>query len=239
MHESPETNSGVVARRVMPSVGVAGEAKSIRVPLRKRMLDLGLGFILIVVTTPIVFVLAIGSLVSYRSWPIFVHERVGMNGRVFRLAKIRSLPVDVPSYVGKEELGKFKNNKWGRFLRKHHLDELPQFWHVIARRMSLVGPRPEMLQLTEKLPKEFIEKRLSVLPGCTGLWQITSASAEKIGKSPQFDMYYVDNWTLRLDLWILYMTIGDLVRHSLLDSIESIPRWTKPNPFVSTSAQGR
>lgn len=228
MHESPEAQSpsGTSALRGIRSVG---EAESLsKIALRKRALDVVGGIILVVVTAPLVLVLSLGSLIVYRSWPLFVHERVGLHGRSFHLTKIRSLPRDTPAYMTKESLPSLANKKWGVFLRRHHLDELPQFWHVVSGRMSLVGPRPEMPQLSDKLSKEFQEIRLSVLPGCTGLWQVTAASAEAIADNPKFDIYYVQNWTLRLDLWILYKTIGDLVRHSMLDSVESIPRWTKP-----------
>ena len=108
------------------------------------------------------------------------------------------------------------------------MDELPQLWHVVSGRMSLVGPRPEMPQMVGEMPSDFVRQRLTMLPGCTGLWQITAASSGMIRDAQEFDLYYVKNATLRLDLWILVKTVGNLLRHSQLESLNSIPKWTRP-----------
>ena len=92
-------------------------------------------------------------------------------------------------------------------LRGHHLDELPQLWLVIAGKMTLVGPRPEMPTLSASFDREFVADRVSVKPGCTGLWQVSQGSRGLIGESPEWDRHYVEHATLRLDLWIMFRTV--------------------------------
>jgi lipopolysaccharide/colanic/teichoic acid biosynthesis glycosyltransferase len=233
MRDSPIESGVLSSRSLLTTVDPVVGDLIVPIAMRKRALDIFAGLLLAVLSVPLLVGLAMGSFVVYRTWPFFSHHRVGTYGRIFRLVKIRSLPPSTPNYASKVELRRYGNNGWGVFIRKHHLDELPQFWHVVSGRMSLVGPRPEMPQLVAEMPREFAAQRLSVLPGCTGLWQITAASAGLIRDAQEFDLYYVNNWTLRLDLWILYKTVGDLLRHSQLDSLNSIPRWTRPKEVRS------
>ena len=116
---------------------------------RKRLLDLSVGIPLALLSLPFVVVFAVGSAVSYRAWPLFTQQRLGVNGRSFTFVKIRSLPVSAPDEADKYELAFVENNRCGRFLRRYHLDELPQLWLVVFGKMSLVGPRPEMPFLSE------------------------------------------------------------------------------------------
>ncbi len=177
-----------------------------------------------IVTVPIT-VLSLGSFVAYRANPFFVHDRVGRHGTTFRFVKIRSLPASTPEYMPKGRLPRIQNNSWGRFIRAHHLDELPQVWHVVMGQMSLVGPRPEMPDLDALHDANFRARRLSVLPGCTGLWQISKAGAGMISDSPEFDTFYVENWSLRLDVWILLKTIKELMGGEPIESLDAIPSW--------------
>ena len=197
----------------------------VRLPIAKRCFDLIVGTLLAVIFTPVMLVLALGSAIAYHAWPIFVHRRVGRDGRTFRFVKLRSLPTSTPKYIDKYELNSHRNNRWGMFLRSSHLDELPQLWLVVTGRMSLVGPRPEMLELSDTFDPLFVEERLTVRPGCTGLWQICTASNRLIGESPEYDLHYVREWTLRLDLWILARTALELVGAAKLKSLRAIPAW--------------
>src|SRR5262249_30356203 len=109
-----------------------------------RAFDLLVGIPLAVVVTPVILGLALVSAVSLRTWPVFVQQRIGRNGRHFWFLKIRSLPKDAPRTADKYELQNVSTTAFGNFIRLRHLDELPQLYHVVAGRMSIVGPRPEM-----------------------------------------------------------------------------------------------
>jgi lipopolysaccharide/colanic/teichoic acid biosynthesis glycosyltransferase len=159
---------------------------------------------LALIAIPLVIVLAMGSAIAFRAWPIFVHHRTGRFGQPFRFPKIRSLPTTAPRAADKYVilLG-VQTNAFGRFLRRTHLDELPQLFLVPFGRLSLVGPRPEMPELADKYPTSFAVARTRIRPGCTGLWQISNASSGLIPENPQFDESYAANVSLRLDLWVL------------------------------------
>ena len=122
--------------------------------------------------------------------------------------KIRSLPTSTPSEVDKYEVATIKNSAWGRFLRRHHLDELPQIWLVVAGKMSLVGPRPEMPTLAAKFEPAFAEERTLMKPGCTGLWQVSGRNDTSYRRRVELDATYVRNWTLGLDLRLVCRTVS-------------------------------
>ena len=193
---------------------------------RKRLFDLSVGIPLALLSLPFVVVFAVGSAVSYRAWPLFTQQRLGVNGRSFTFVKIRSLPVSAPDEADKYELAFVENNRCGRFLRRYHLDELPQLWLVVFGKMSLVGPRPEMPFLSEMFDQEFVGERLTMRPGCTGLWQISTASAGLIGEAPEFDLHYVRNWTMRFDLWVLAHTVYEILGGASVKDVGQVPTWT-------------
>lgn len=193
----------------------------------KKLFDLTAGFVIACVVTPVILVLAIGSLIAFRTNPFFVQARIGRHGESFRFIKIRSLPIETPTNLTKDRLHEIKNGRWGRLIRHHHLDELPQLWLVVTRRMSLVGPRPEMPSLEARLDPDHRTVRQMVLPGCTGLWQISKASMRMIRDSPEYDGFYVENWSLRLDIWILLKTFKELAGGRTILSLDDVPRWTR------------
>jgi lipopolysaccharide/colanic/teichoic acid biosynthesis glycosyltransferase len=200
--------------------------KTWRSPVAKRLVDLLLGSLLAVVTSPVVLALCIGSAISYRAWPLFTQPRLGREGVPFTFVKIRSLPPTTPADIDKYALEDSLNTRFGRFVRKHHLDELPQLWLVVTGKMSLVGPRPEMPDLSATFDPEFVEERLTVRPGCTGLWQVSTAAEGLIGEATEFDLHYVRNWTLRLDLWLLVMTLLETLGGSAVKDVGQVPLWT-------------
>jgi lipopolysaccharide/colanic/teichoic acid biosynthesis glycosyltransferase len=179
----------------------------------KRMLDLVIGVPLAVVCTPVIAVLALGSAVSLRSWPIFVQERVGLGGARFRFVKIRSLPSHAPTDVDKYVVSEIATTRYGLFLRRTHLDELPQLYLVCAGSMSLVGPRPEMPALLANFDPAFARARTQVRPGCSGLWQISQKASRLIAEAPQYDIIYLANASLIVDLWITYRTVSTRLGH--------------------------
>jgi lipopolysaccharide/colanic/teichoic acid biosynthesis glycosyltransferase len=190
----------------------------------KRAFDLTAGVVLSLVTAPIIALLAIGSALSFRAWPLFVQKRLGRGGRPFCFVKLRTLPTDTPPDADKYSIAATATTRWGRFLRAWHLDELPQCWLVVTGRMSLVGPRPEMPALAARFDAAFMEGRLAVRPGITGPWQVSTASSGLIGEAPEFDRLYLDHAGLRLDAWILLRTAGVLVGRPPLP-LERFPTW--------------
>jgi sugar transferase (PEP-CTERM system associated) len=180
----------------------------------KRVFDIAVATILLVLSLPIMVVTAF--LVFLESgFPVFYRqERVGRAGRVFHVTKFRSMRVDAegdgtPRWAASND---DRITRVGRFIRKYRIDELPQLLNVLKGDMSLVGPRPErpffVDQLTQSIP--FYAARHSVKPGLTGWAQVRyhyGATLDDAAKKLQFDLYYVKNHTLFLDLVVLFETV--------------------------------
>lgn len=192
----------------------------------KRCVDVVLGSLIAVLVTPVIVVLAAGSALALRAWPVFVQRRVGRDSRLFRCPKIRTLHPDAPRDADKYTVATFDIPKYCALLRRMHLDELPQLWLVPLGRMSLVGPRPEIAELNERYPAAFAYRRVSIRPGCTGLWQVSSDSARMIYEVSQYDDYYLLNIGFLLDAWILFRTVADAVHRPRLASLDRVPGWT-------------
>jgi lipopolysaccharide/colanic/teichoic acid biosynthesis glycosyltransferase len=191
----------------------------------KRITDVIGGAALLVLTSPIIFVAAVVSAVAYRRWPFFVQTRIGRDERPFRLVKVRTLAPSTPSSLPKAELEAHRPGAACRFLRAHHLDELPQLGHVVRGTMSLVGPRPEMAELHRELPAEFARCRTRVRPGITGLWQVSRAVEGMIADHPEYDRFYVANLSGRLDRWIAWRTVTGFLGRERLRSLDELPSW--------------
>lgn len=173
-----------------------------------RALDLGLAVPLAILTSPIVAVLALASALSLHAQPFFVQQRIGRDGQLFRIVKIRSLPTSVPTDADKYAVAAAGTTRFGSFVRRTHLDELPQLWLVVSGRMSLVGPRPELPELAATtIDPAFGAARTVVRPGCTGYWQISPAANGLIGDHPEFDLFYLAHRSVRLDVWLLAQTV--------------------------------
>jgi lipopolysaccharide/colanic/teichoic acid biosynthesis glycosyltransferase len=193
--------------------------------MAKRASDLLIASLLLVLTLPIVLVAAIGSAIVLRAWPFFVQQRVGLDGRSFRFVKIRTLPTDTPAYLLKNELCVEDLPRFTRTLRRLHFDELPQLLLVVLGKMSLVGPRPEMVEFHQRLDLEFAIDRTSVRPGCTGLWQIGAACTGLLGDAPEYDRFYLRHQSLRLDAWILWRTTQMMLGIGTLARLHDVPEW--------------
>ncbi len=192
-----------------------------------RLVDVVGAALLFTVALPLLLVLLAGSALSFRAWPIFTQVRVGWHGRPFCFAKIRSLPTSTPVYADKYAIAKIENAPFGKFLRSSHLDELPQLLLVITGKMSLVGPRPEMEELATTLfTPAFQEERTRVRPGCTGIWQISVDAGRLIAEVPEYDLAYVRSASLRLDLWVLWRTLLQLLTLAEPVTLDDIPWWT-------------
>jgi sugar transferase (PEP-CTERM system associated) len=181
----------------------------------KRMFDIACASALILLTLPIMLVTA--ALIMLESgFPIlYFQERVGLNGRLFNVVKFRSMRSDAEK-DGKPRWAAAKDDrvtKLGRIIRKVRIDELPQLFSVLSGTMSLVGPRPErpffVDQLTREIP--YYAVRHSVKPGVTGWAQVRyqyGASIEDSAEKLQYDLYYVKNHSLFLDILVLFETVG-------------------------------
>ena len=183
-----------------------GHAASHERSRMKRTVDLIVSLALLVVLSPVLVACLIVSALVFRAPPLFTQPRLGRGGSEFRFHKIRSLPADTRPDAGKYELKAVQVPAWGRFLRRTHLDELPQLSHVVSGRMSLVGPRPEMPSLSATFDPEFVRLRLTVRPGITGLWQVSKAASSLIGEHPEFDLFYLEHRSAALNVWILWRT---------------------------------
>lgn len=195
----------------------------------KRALDVVFGVVLSVLTAPLVVILAVGSAVSFRAWPFFTQERLGRHGALFRIIKLRTLPPLTPSSADKYTLGQYGTTRWGRLLRRTHLDEIPQVWLVVTGTMSLVGPRPEMPAVAQLFPPAFVETRCAVRPGCTGLWQVGPHASGLIGENPHYDLYYVTSGSASVDLRVMVKTVTQMLgagalRISVLEEVAAVTR---------------
>jgi exopolysaccharide biosynthesis polyprenyl glycosylphosphotransferase len=187
--------------------------------LLKRVLDITVAALGILLGWP--FLLLIGAAIKLDSGgPVFYRaHRIGRKGRTFACYKFRTMCVNADNL--KEEL-KHKNERdgilfkiandprvtrVGRFLRKYSLDELPQFYNVLRGDMSLVGPRPPMASEVEQYDLAHL-RRLDVLPGMTGLWQVEARQDPSFDSYISLDTAYVENWSLWLDMKILARTVG-------------------------------
>ena len=187
--------------------------------LLKRVMDVTLALLALLVTVP--FMLVIALLVRLDSpGPIFYRAaRIGRKGRTFTCFKFRTMVADADklrkdlAHMNERDSVLFKITKdpritrVGRRLRKYSLDELPQFFNVLVGDMSLVGPRPPLAAEVEHYDLAHL-KRLDVLPGITGLWQVEARQDPSFDSYISLDTAYVENWTLMLDIRILARTVG-------------------------------
>ncbi|HEX2829523.1 MAG TPA: TIGR03013 family XrtA/PEP-CTERM system glycosyltransferase [Burkholderiales bacterium] len=180
----------------------------------KRVFDVVVSAVLLVLALPVMLVTALLILAESRGPIFYSQERVGRGGRLLRVAKFRSMRPDAES-DGKPRWAQTNDERVtrvGRFIRKYRIDELPQLLNVLKGDMSLVGPRPERPYFVDKLTKDipFYAARHSVKPGLTGWAQVRyhyGASPDDAVNKLQFDLYYIKNHTLFLDLVVLFETV--------------------------------
>jgi sugar transferase (PEP-CTERM system associated) len=182
--------------------------------LAKRTFDVVTSAVLLVVAAPVMLLTALAIKVDSRGPLFYRQERVGLGGRAFQCVKFRSMCIDAESdgvarWATKNDS---RVTRVGAFLRKTRIDELPQLFSVLKGEMSIVGPRPERPEFVAKLKSQipFYDLRHGVKPGVTGWAQVRytyGASVEDARKKHQFDLYYLKNNTLLLDLQILVETV--------------------------------
>ena len=179
--------------------------------LLKRVGDIVISGIILLLVSPIMVVLAIGVKLSSPGHVFYGQTRVSWNGSAFKMLKFRSMPVDVEKDGAKWGGAKDKtNSKFGQFIRSTSLDELPQFLNVLKGDMSIVGPRPERDIFVEKFREEipyYMQKHM-VKAGITGWAQIHGWRGDTcLKKRVEHDLYYINSWSFWLDIEIILLTI--------------------------------
>jgi lipopolysaccharide/colanic/teichoic acid biosynthesis glycosyltransferase len=193
--------------------------------VRQRVFDITLGTVLALVALPILAVLAVLCALTLRTSPLFIAARPGRRERQLRVVKLRTLPRTYPTAALKPELAGHRMPALCSWLRRHHLDELPQLFEVVSGRMSLVGPRPRQNHEVDALHPEFDHLRREVRQGCTGLWQISVAADGFLSDAADYDLFYLRQMSLKLDLWILARTVGRLLGLAKPVELSDIPNW--------------
>jgi exopolysaccharide biosynthesis polyprenyl glycosylphosphotransferase len=201
----------------------------------KRSIDVTLSSVSILISSPLLLLIMALIKLNSRGPAIYRQERVGMDGRVFRAYKFRSMYYRADDSLHREVMmktisnqpesnqgtdeeplyGKVKNDprvtRVGEWLRRYSLDELPQLLNVIRGEMSLIGPRPPIPYEVE-LYRDWHRARFHVKPGITGLWQVSGRNRLSFDQMVKLDIYYIENWSLWLDLKILLKTIPVVLR---------------------------
>lgn len=196
----------------------------VKTPLRglnlflKRAADIVLSLLGIIIISPILLIVALFIKLDSKG-PVFIHQkRIGKNGAPFHMHKFRSMVNNAEEL--KEQLEKYnetdgpafkmKNDpritRVGRFIRKFSIDELPQLFNVLKGEMSLIGPRPPLPNEVEQY-SDFQWRRLDIRPGITGLWQVSGRSDITFDEWVKLDLYYIERWSISLELKILIKTI--------------------------------
>ena len=180
----------------------------------KRTLDVVVASVVLVAALPLMLILSLAIRLSSRGPLLYIQERVGRNGRPFRMFKFRSMVHEAENGTGPVWSGPGDRRVIpgiGQFLRRTGLDELPQFWNVLTGEMSLVGPRPERAFFFDSYP-ELYRGRLAVRPGLTGLAQLNCRASTSVELKVSYDLYYIRNYSFPLDLEILWRTSAMLAR---------------------------
>lgn len=180
------------------------------IPFSKRLLDLALTIPLLVLISPLLLVIAVLVLIVHGRPVLFRQLRPGYRGKPFYVYKFRTMTED------SDEKGNLlpdthRLTRLGSFLRSSSLDELPEFFHVLTGKMSMVGPRPLLMQYLERYTPEQM-RRHELLPGITGWAQVNGRNTLTWEDKFRYDVWYVDNWSLWLDIKILAITFWKVIK---------------------------
>ena len=189
----------------------------------KRIFDFMAAICGVIILSPVMLVIAILIKVEDHGPVFYKQVRVGKNGKKFKMYKFRSMFVNADKMLSKLKeqndvegpMFKMKDDpritKVGHFIRKHSLDELPQFLNVIKGDMSLVGPRPPLSSEVAEY-SDYDKQRLYVTPGCTGLWQATERNEVGFSEMVQLDIQYIQRASFMFDLWIIWKTVEIIIK---------------------------
>jgi len=186
------------------------QSKFARLPISKRIFDVILSSLVLVIFSPVMAVIALLVWFKLGLPVIFSQPRPGYKGKIFTIFKFRSMSNEF-DHTGKPLSDTQRITPLGRFLRTTSLDELPELYNVLRGEMSLIGPRP---LLVEYLPRYSPEqnRRHDVLPGISGWAQVNGRNALSWEQKFELDVWYVDHWSFGLDLKILWMTVWAVIR---------------------------
>ncbi len=190
----------------------------------KRTIDLAASLLLLPFVLPVIGIIALAVKLDSPGAVFFIQERIGQNKRKFPMFKFRTMVNDAEKMMAQvEQLNEAEGpifkiakdprvTRVGQFLRKTSLDELPQIFNILRGEMSLVGPRPMSIRDVDLFDRGIQRKRFSVKPGLTCLWQVSGRSQLPFSKWLELDLYYIDHWSLSLDLKILFKTIPAVLK---------------------------
>ena len=199
----------------------------------KRLIDIACSFLGVILLSPLFIIIAIIIKITSKGPVFFSQKRVGKNGKEFNMYKFRSMVVNAEEL--KEKLAaqnemsgpmfKMKDDprvtKVGKFIRKTSIDELPQLWNVLKGDMSLVGPRALLVEYLQYYNSEQI-RRHEVLPGLTGWAQINGRNSITWNEKFKLDVWYVDNWSLWLDVKIFFLTFWKVIKREGINQSETV-----------------
>ena len=180
----------------------------------KRIIDIIVSLIIIIITLPATVISSIAIVLESKGGIFFKQDRCGINGKVFKIYKFRSMKKDAEKNTGPvwSQKDDPRITKVGKFIRKVRIDEIPQMLNVLKGEMSIVGPRPERPFFVEKLSEEipYYKRRLKVRPGITGWAQVKhkyDETIEDVKIKLRYDLFYIENMSLRMDFKILFRTV--------------------------------
>jgi len=177
----------------------------------KRLIDVLASAGGILLLSPVLILLALGARISSPGPAIFKQARTGRDGKEFRFYKFRSMPIDTGD-VSSDQLGAIEIRRFGKFIRRTNLDELPQLFNVLRGDMSVVGPRPPLPSQEELITLRRENGALTCRPGLTGLAQVNAFDGMSVAEKAAFDGQYANKITLLGDITILLRTITYLLK---------------------------
>jgi sugar transferase EpsL len=186
----------------------------------KRCIDVAGALIGLVVLSPLLLAIALALRIAQGPPVFFRHVRPGLRGKLFTLIKFRTMRPLWPGELPYETDGQ-RVTRLGRFLRVTSLDELPELINVLRGEMSLVGPRPLLIEYLDKYTPEEA-RRHDVLPGVTGWAAVNGRHTRRFDERLQLDVWYVDHWSLGLDLRILVLTLWQVLRRESVSAVQGI-----------------
>jgi len=207
----------------LPLINLRATALSYYQYLTKRAFDLIVGTIVTLLALPLMIIAAAAIKLDSSGPIIFKQQRVGENGRLFPMYKFRSMVADAEDrhqdVIQNDKAGNIVHKapndprvtRVGRFIRRTSIDEIPQLFNVLKGDMSLVGPRPELPWLVDQY-EPWQRKRFVVPPGITGWWQIQGRSDQPMHLNTNLDLFYIRNYSILFDLYILWRTIGAVLK---------------------------
>ena len=223
---APHLQGGIEELCGVPLVTIAPTVHKTADLIIKRCMDIAGSIVGLILSVPVIAVVAIPLKLESRGPLFFKQKRVGLNGRVFYIYKLRSMYQDAEArkkelLCKKQDAGLYvqdgrrpPHHQSGAVYPPHFIDELPQFWNVLRGQMSLVGTRPPTLDEYEQYQSHH-KRRLSMKPGITGVWQVSGRSdIQDFEEVVKLDVWYIDNWSLKLDVKLLFKTIAVVIKRT-------------------------